>query len=49
MARRKKEDLYEEVLDYDMDEDEYDGPTACDACGNDAWPKCMDACPLYDD
>ena len=27
----------------------YDEPEGCAACGNPAYPDCMDSCPLYDD
>lgn len=28
---------------------EDDEPVGCRACGNPAWPECMDSCPLFDD
>lgn len=34
--------------DYCTDDD--DGmPEGCAACGNPAYPNCMDSCPMYDD
>lgn len=30
-------------------EDVYDMPSGCAACGNDAYPRCKDSCPLFDD
>lgn len=33
---------------YDEDDDD-DGDVGCDACGNPAYPKCKDSCPLFDD
>ena len=37
----------EEDPDY---EDIYeDKPAGCIACGNDAWPRCQSACPMFDD
>ena len=34
------------VEDYDEDDDDVD---CCAACGNEAYPKCMDSCPLFND
>lgn len=36
------------IVEDDEDEDE-DDVDCCQACGNDAYPKCMDSCPLFDD
>lgn len=33
----------------DPDTWDYDEDSGCTACGNPDWPKCKDACPLYDD
>ena len=30
-------------------DDEDEGDVGCDACGNPAYPKCKDSCPLFDD
>lgn len=37
-------DLYENPEDYD---DAY--PECCAACGNEAFPRCMDSCDIFDD
>ena len=37
------------VEDDDEDEDEEESVDCCKACGNDAYPHCMDSCPLFDD
>jgi len=31
------------------EEDDYDIGAGCAACGNPAYPNCMDSCPLCDD
>ena len=41
-------------IDYDKEntlyhEEDDDMPECCAACGNDAYPHCMDSCPLFDD
>lgn len=40
----------EEDMESDDDDDDDDGMSpACSACGNPAYPECMDDCPLFDD
>lgn len=47
--RNGSEQKMVEIGRVDDDDDDEDGEEGCDACGNPAYPMCMDSCPLFDD
>lgn len=44
------EDIPEdEILEYEVDDDDDDMPECCSACGCGAYPKCKTSCKIFDE